>query len=464
MKDGTIRVVVGTHALAGKDIAFHDLGLVVIDEEQRFGMRDKEKLKALSKDVHVLTMTATPIPRTLQAGLAGLHAISVIASPPVRRRPIETRAAPFDDRIVAELLMAERRRGGQSFVVCPRIEDIEPMAQKLSVLLPDLKVAMIHGKMDAAKVDEAMLAFAGGDGDVLLATNIIESGLDVPAANTMIVTRPDRFGIAQLHQLRGRVGRGSRRGTVLLATDPQATLAESAAARLETLARLDKLGSGFEIAMRDLDARGAGDLLGDEQAGHLQLIGVALYRNVLKRALAVADGKHLPDEWTADIALGIEGIVPPEYVPEPELRIDLAYRFDRIREESELDVLRAEIEDRFGPLPRRLDVGFRIAHLRLQCFEAGIRRLDGGPKAIAATFDRASAERMTSLIEARESLRWSDLRLIDETSREDPLERLEQAEVFVARILGASRGKRTTLTSAKRGDHAGARAKRKAKT
>jgi transcription-repair coupling factor (superfamily II helicase) len=291
LADGSIRVVVGTHAVAAKGVSFRDLGLVVIDEEQRFGAAQKTRLHAMAGDAHVLTLTATPIPRTLQAALVGLQELSLITTPPARRRPIRTFLTPFDAVTAREALVRERARGGQSFVVCPRVEDIAPMAERLAKLVPELQVFTAHGKMPADAIDDAMVRFADGEGDVLLATNIIESGLDVPRANTMLVWRPDRFGLAQLHQLRGRVGRGRVRGVCYLLTDPAAKIPEATLKRLSTLEALDRLGAGFAISARDLDMRGAGDLLGEEQAGHLKLIGSGLYQHLLERALRRARGR-----------------------------------------------------------------------------------------------------------------------------------------------------------------------------
>ena len=436
LADGRIRVLVATHAVCGKDVAFDDLALVVIDEEQRFGSRHKETIRKLAPDLHVLSMTATPIPRTLQAGFVGLHDISVIETPPVRRRPIRTRTVSIEDEAVRDALLAEKARGGQSYVVCPRIEDIAPMAERLAELAPNLSVAALHGEMAPAEVEQTMIDFAGGKGDVLLATNIIESGLDVTAANTMIVYRPDRFGLAQLHQLRGRVGRGVRRGTVLLATEPEAELTDAARQRLETLERLTALGSGFDISARDLDMRGAGELLGDEQAGHLQLIGLSLYRRTLERALKTARGEDPGDDWRCELNIGIAGTIPADHVPEPELRLELAVALDRAEDEVALTRLRTEITDRFGPIPSALDRTFRLAALRLRATTLGIRRLDAGPKAVAATFSLDDSKALKKRIKPRKgsALRWSELRLISEETSDSEDERWAAIEALLDRI------------------------------
>lgn len=364
LADGSIQVVVGTHALVGKGIAFKDLGLVVIDEEQRFGAIHKNKLKKLSQESHVLTLTATPIPRTLQSSLVGLQNISIIATPPARRQPIRTVLAELDPATMREALMREKRRSGQSFVVCPQIEDIAPMQEKLSRLVPELDLTVAHGQMPPAETDEAMVRFADGEGDVLLATNIIESGLDVPRANTMLIWRADRFGLAQLHQLRGRVGRGRIRGTAYLLTEPGQMLPKATEKRLRTLVALDRLGAGFAISAQDLDQRGAGSLLGEEQAGHVKLIGADLYQSMLRRAL---QGGSIEELWSPDLNIGLKGSIPEEYISDPEMRIILYARIARLDVAESVDDLEDEIEDRFGSLPQAVQDLISLAELRQIC-------------------------------------------------------------------------------------------------
>lgn len=383
LADGSIGVVIGTGSVAGKDVQFADLGLVIIDEEQRFGAADKAKLAALGAD-HVLTLSATPIPRTLQSALVGLQQLSVIATPPARRQPIRSIVGPFDDAQVRAALLRERSRGGQSFVVVPRIEDLSGLAGKLSRLVPELAVLQAHGKLAAADLDETMVRFAAGDGDVLLATNIIEAGLDVPRANTMIVWRADRFGLSQLHQLRGRVGRGSRRGNILLLTEPGADIAPRTMARLNTLAAFDRLGAGFAISARDLDMRGAGDLLGEEQAGHAKLIGVELYQHLLEVAIARARGEAVED-WTPVIHVGIAGVLPESWIPDVDLRITLHARLARIMDLAELESFEEELVDRFGELPADAAGLLAMARLRVLARLARVMRVDAGPAAIALT-------------------------------------------------------------------------------
>ncbi|HEY8383813.1 MAG TPA: helicase-related protein [Microvirga sp.] len=434
LADGSIRIVVGTHALVGRGIHFKDLGLVIVDEEQRFGAAHKARLQALGHGVHRLTLTATPIPRTLQAALVGLQDLSVIATPPARRQPIRTFLVPFDEATVREALLREKQRGGQSFVVCPRIEDIEPMAHRLKALVPELETVVVHGQMPADAVDDAMVRFADGDGDVLLATNIIESGLDVPRANTMLVWRPDRFGLAQLHQLRGRVGRGSMRGVAYLLTDPAHTLPSATKKRLRTLESLDRLGAGFAISAQDLDQRGAGDLFGEEQAGHVKLIGVGLYQHQLRRALAAIRGELVEAEWRPDLHMGLRGFIPAEYVPEPEMRISLYGRLAHLIGEDAVDPVEAEIEDRFGAPPEPVRRLLALTRLREACRALGVARVDAGPQAIALTFrgdgDRSFIEQVIGQSDG--ALAWRNERLVWSKASPDDATLLAQ----VTKLLG----------------------------
>lgn len=404
LADGRIGIAIGTGAVAGKGIAYHNLGLVIVDEEQRFGAADKAKLRALGAR-HVLTLSATPIPRTLQQALIGLQQLSILATPPARRQPIRTTLAGFDATTFRTALLRERTRGGQSFVVVPRIEDIEAMAARIRQYVPELELVVAHGKLPAAELDAAMVAFARGEGDVLLATNIIEAGLDVPRANTMIVWRADRFGLAQLHQLRGRVGRGSRRGQVLLLTEAGAEIAPRTRQRLATLAAHDRLGAGFAISARDLDMRGAGDLLGDAQAGHVKLIGVDLYQHLLESALRTARGEPV-DHWQPELNLGLAGRLPETWIPEEDIRIGLYARLARIGAGADLDRFEAELVDRFGELPDETRVLIATARLRTLARAAGIARIDAGPAAIALTPRSGGAQRPVPPGLAEKNGRW----------------------------------------------------------
>lgn len=383
LADGSVDIVIGTGAVMAKGVRYARLGLVVIDEEQRFGAADKAKLRG-SSETHLLALSATPIPRTLQMALVGLQQISIIATPPARRQPIRTSLDRYDDTRIRTALLREKGRGGQSFVVVPRIEDMAGLAAKLRRAAPDLTLVEAHGKMPPGEIDAAMVGFAEGRGDILLATNIIEAGLDVPRANTMIVWRADRFGLAQLHQLRGRVGRGTRRGQVILLTSEEETIGERTLKRLRTLSTFDRLGAGFAISAQDLDMRGAGDLLGETQAGHMKLIGIDLYQHLLGQALREARGEAV-DRWTPELNLGPPGALPEDWIPEADIRLTLYVRLSRLVEEGEIDGFEEELIDRFGPLPDAAAALLAHARLRLVARTACVARVDAGPSAIALT-------------------------------------------------------------------------------
>jgi transcription-repair coupling factor (superfamily II helicase) len=436
LADGSVRVVVGTHALAARGVRFADLGLLVVDEEQRFGARQKEALRRLGgPGLHRLVLTATPIPRTLQSAMAGLQAVSVIATPPARRRPVRTVLGPFDPEAVRAALLRERDHGGQSFVVCPRIEDLGPMAERLRGLAPGLEVVVAHGRRPTDETDRVMVEFADGVGDVLLSTAIVESGLDVPRANTIVVWRPDRFGLAQLHQLRGRVGRGRRRGAAILATDPDGPpMPEGTAKRLRTLVAMDRLGAGFALSARDLDLRGAGDPLGDEQAGHAGAIGIGLFRELLDRAMAAARGEPPPEAPPA-VVLGAAGRIPAEHVPQPDLRLDLYDRLARADGDG-VERIAEEVEDRFGPTPGPLRLLLLAARLRRLCARAGVVRLEAGPQAVALVFAPGAAARARA---AEPALSGEGDRLIDRTALADPAARAEHAAGLLERLARSVR-------------------------
>jgi transcription-repair coupling factor (superfamily II helicase) len=387
LADGSIGIVVATQAIAAKDVVFKDLALLVIDEEHRFGVQLKQQLRALASRLHVLSMSATPIPRTLAAAMAGVQEASLLATPPARRRPVRTELAAFDAASVKMALIREHRRSGQSFCVVPRIEDIEPMKDALRRLVPDLSLLVAHGDMKAAEMDEAMIAFANGDADILLSTNIIENGLDVPRANTIVIFRADRFGLAQLHQLRGRVGRSRAQGQAYLLTERGQEIASETRSRLSTLVAFDRLGSGLAISARDLDLRGAGDLVGEEQAGHMKLIGLSLYQRLLALAVDKARGKDRA-LLKPMIELEFSGTLPSAYVPEPVVRLNLYSRLQRLESMAEIDAFADELEDRFGPLPPETITLLDLARLKLSAAAAGIVKIGAGPVAIAIEFAR----------------------------------------------------------------------------
>ncbi|MBB1498757.1 helicase-related protein [Paracoccus sp. MC1862] len=428
LADGSIDIVIGTGAVAGKGVAYKDLGLVIIDEEQRFGTADKQKLRDLSAG-HVLTLTATPIPRTLQSALVGLQQLSVIATPPARRQPIRTSVAPFDAASLRAALLRERARRGQSFVVVPRIEDMELMAAELRELLPGFEILQAHGKLPAAEIDEAMIRFSRGEGDVLLATNIIEAGLDVPQANTMVVCKADRFGLSQLHQLRGRVGRGNQRAHMLIFTEAGKTIPDLRLKRLRTLETLNRLGAGFEISARDLDLRGAGDLLGEEQAGHMKLIGIELYQQLLADALSARGGAD--QRWIPNLQPGLQGRLPENWIADPDTRLEIYMRLARMDSSEAVDLLEAELEDRFGDIPPEARTLLQIVRLREAAHAAGIARVVAGPAGIVlypregVAPDAEGLERQEDCLVLREAI-------------EDPRERLDRTAELLAAIVESS--------------------------
>jgi transcription-repair coupling factor (superfamily II helicase) len=389
LSDGSLKLVIGTHALGAKGIAFANLGLVIVDEEQRFGVADKAKLSALKDGIHLLTMTATPIPRTLSEAHGGIRSVSLIVTPPVQRIPVRTILDSFRESTVAAALRREKSRKGQSLVVCPRIRDIGPMQQRLHAILPELRLATIHGRMRANDIDEAMIAFSNGSADVLLATNIIENGLDLPRANTIVIWRPEKFGLAQLHQLRGRVGRGSTRAFAYLLTDPDVPATGISLKRLKTLQELNGPGAGFDISDRDLDLRGGGDLLSEQQSGHVKVLGTALYKHLLTRAVAKGNKKDERD-WVTELRLEISGRLPETYVQDIDTRVELYARLFKCTTEAQVDALQDEIEERFGGLPPTALSLLSMARIRADCRRLGVLRIEAGPNAVALTFHHRS--------------------------------------------------------------------------
>ncbi|WP_291295045.1 transcription-repair coupling factor [Elioraea sp.] len=391
LADGSITLVVGTHALLAKSVEFRDLGLVVVDEEQHFGVAHKERLKQLRAEVHMLTLTATPIPRTLQLALTGVREMSIIATPPVDRLAVRTFILPFDPVVLREALMRERFRGGQIFYVVPRIEDLPRVRGRLAELAPELKVVEAHGRLTPTELERVMTEFQDGRHDVLLATNIIESGLDMAAVNTMVIHRADMFGLAQLYQLRGRVGRGKLRGYAYLTLAPDRKLTATAGKRLEVMQALDNLGAGFTLASHDLDIRGAGNLLGDEQSGHIREVGIELYQQMLEEAvsdLKAGEGRHggSDREWTPQINLGMAVLIPEQYVRDLPVRLGLYRRIGALATDGESEALAAELVDRFGPIPAEVENLLSVMAIKRLCREAGVEKLDAGPKGLVVGF------------------------------------------------------------------------------
>ncbi len=389
VKDGTVDIVVGTHALLGKSVEFKRLGLLVIDEEQRFGVKHKERLKELSADVHVLTLSATPIPRTLQLALTGVRELSLITTAPVDRMAVRTFIMPFDGIVVREALLRERYRGGQSFYVVPRVSDIRARKEFLDEHVPELKVAVAHGQMPPGELEDVMNAFYEGQYDVLLSTTIVESGLDIPTANTMIIHRADMFGLAQLYQMRGRVGRSKTRAYALLTLPPTKILTATAERRLKVLQSLDTLGAGFQLASHDLDIRGGGNILGEEQSGHVREVGYELYQQMLEEAVAeLKDGgdAELEGKWSPQITVGATVMIPESYVPDLTLRMSLYRRLAELDSAEDIDAFGAELIDRFGPLPEEVDHLLKIVFVKALCRRANIEKLDAGPKGLVIQF------------------------------------------------------------------------------
>jgi len=388
LTDGIVDIVIGTHALLAKGISFKRLGLVIVDEEQHFGVAHKERLKALKANVHVLTLTATPIPRTLQMAMSGLRELSVIQTPPVDRLAVRTYVAPWDAVVLREALLREHYRGGQSFFVVPRIADLPSIEEWLREQVPEVKFVTAHGQMSPGQVEERMSAYYDRKYDVLLSTTIVESGLDIPNANTLIVHRADRFGLAQLYQLRGRVGRSKTRAYAYLTMPADRSITEAAMKRLQVLADLDSLGAGFQLASHDLDIRGAGNLLGDEQSGHIKEVGFELYQSMLEDAIVElkAGGIAKADEFTPQISVDAPILIPEPYVPDLDLRMGLYRRLGDLEDRPAIDEFAAELIDRFGPLPDETANLLKIVEVKINCKAARIAKLDLGPRGAVVTF------------------------------------------------------------------------------
>ena len=392
LKKGEIEIVVGTHAILSDQVGFKDLGLVIVDEEQHFGVKAKEKLKALRADVHMLTLSATPIPRTLQMALSGIREMSIIATPPVDRLAVRTYVVPNDPVTIREALLREKYRGGQAYYVTPRVSDLPDLQKFLREQVPEVKFVTGHGQMPPTQLEEVMSAFYDGQYDVLLSTTIVESGLDIPSANTLIVHRADMFGLSQLYQLRGRVGRAKTRAYAYLTTPTEKQITASAERRLKVLQSLDSLGAGFQLASHDLDIRGGGNLLGDEQSGHIREIGVELYQQMLEDAVAEmragGGAQAVIDErgWSPQINAGAAVLIPEEYVPDLNVRLALYRRLSEAESAADREALAAELIDRFGPLPPETDQLLKVVGIKGLCRQANVAKIDVGPKGAVVTF------------------------------------------------------------------------------
>lgn len=446
LADGSVEIVIGTHALLAKDMKFCNLGLLIIDEEQHFGVAHKEKLKQLKSDVHVLTLTATPIPRTLQLSLTGVKQLSIIATPPVDRLAARTFVMPFDKVMIKEAIYREKFRGGQIFFVCPRVSDIFGVERELRALVPDIKILVAHGQMPVKQLEEVMNDFADGKADLLLSTTIIESGIDMPSVNTMIVYRSDMFGLAQLYQLKGRVGRGKLRGYCYFTVPPKRQLKPIAERRLSILQALDTLGAGFSLASHDMDIRGSGNILGEEQSGHIKEVGISLYQHMLEEeimrlkagAMADANTKTIED-WAPQITTGIPIMIPETYVRDLGVRLGLYKRIGEISDQEGIADMREELIDRFGQLPEEVDNLLKTVEVKLLCRKANIEKIDAGAKGILIAFRNntfAEPEKLIHFIEMQFGaikIR-PDQKLFIEKKLENYAGRVEMIKTYVTRL------------------------------
>ena len=450
LADGQVDIVIGTHAVLGKSIAFRDLGLVIVDEEQHFGVGHKERLKELRSDVHVLTLSATPIPRTLQLAMTGVRELSIIATPPVDRLAVRSFVTPFDELIVREALLRERYRGGQSFYVCPRIEDLDEAAAFLRQAVPEAKFVIAHGQMAASELEDKMSAFYDGKYDILLSTTIVESGLDIPRANTLIVHRADMFGLAQLYQLRGRVGRSKLRAYALFTVPSKKPLTAQAEKRLKVLQSLDTLGAGFQLASHDLDIRGSGNLLGQEQSGHIKEVGYELYQQMLEDAvIALKAGLVEPVEetWSPSITMGAPVTIPQDYVEDLTLRLQLYRRLSTMDSDEEIETFGAEMIDRFGPMPGEVRQLMQLVSIKALCRKAHVEKVDAGPKGVIIAFRDNSFANPAGLVryvagQGTDAKVRPDMRIVFMRDFEGVQARLAGTQVILRALAGLAEGKK----------------------
>ena len=409
LADGTVDIVVGTHKLLQPSIRFKNLGLAVIDEEHRFGVRHKEQLKNLRSEVDVLTLTATPIPRTLNMAMSGMRDLSIIATPPVERHPIKTFVSSWNDTLIQEACQREINRGGQIYFLHNEVETIENMAQKLEALVPNARVDYAHGQMRERDLERVMRDFYHRRFNLLVCTTIVESGIDVPSANTIVINRADKLGLAQLHQLRGRVGRSHHRAYAYLITPPPKAMTEDAKKRLEAIESLEDLGAGFTLATHDLEIRGAGELLGQEQSGQIHEVGFTLYMDLLERAVQALKSGHTPEidrplDHGAEIDLGLPALLPDDYLPDVHTRLITYKRIASAADAAELKDLQVEMIDRFGLLPEPAKNLFAITGLKLEVQQLGIRKIEAGPKGgriLFGTQPNIDHMRLIKLIQSR---------------------------------------------------------------
>ncbi len=448
LANGTIDVVVGTHAVLSKQIDFKRLGLVIVDEEQRFGVTHKERLKAMKADVHVLTLTATPIPRTLQMAMSGLRELSVIQTPPVDRLAVRTYIMPWDPVVLREALLREHYRGGQAYFVTPRIADLPEIEAFLTQEIPEIRYVVAHGQMAPSEVEERMSAFYDKRYDLLVSTTIVESGLDIPSANTLIINRADKFGLAQLYQLRGRVGRSKTRAYAYMTTPPERMVTEAAVKRLKVLSDLESLGAGFQLASHDLDIRGAGNMLGDEQSGHIKEVGFELYQSMLEEAILDARAGGLRDDRPKDFspAITVDApiLIPEDYVPDLDLRMGLYRRLNDVDDRAGIDSFAAEMIDRFGTLPLPTANLLQLIEAKLNAKKACIAKIDVGAKGAIVSFHEDKFPNVDRLLAYVEKLNGTaklrpDMKLVVSRSFGDPQARLNAA-LQISRGLAKAAG------------------------
>lgn len=401
INSGSCDIVIGTHSLLGEKISFNDLGLLIIDEEQHFGVKHKEKIKKLRDNIHVLTLTATPIPRTLQLAMTGVRDLSIIASPPIDRRAIETYVFPNDPLVVKEALLRERYRGGQSFYVVPRVSDIEDIEEYLKEFVPEINYITVHGQMPSKQIEDRINDFYMGSYDVLISTTIIESGLDIPNANTLIIHRSDMFGLSQLYQIRGRVGRSKVKAYAYLTYKEHKKLGKKALKRLEVLQSLDSLGAGFNLASYDLEIRGSGNLLGEEQSGQIKEVGIELYQNMLEETieeLKNTNQKIKNNQWSPKISLPLSVFIPEDYISDLTIRMEIYKRLSSISVEEEIDEIAAELIDRFGSLPREVETLIDTIGLKNLCKQTNIEKIDCGKNGFLISFKNNTFSNPTELV------------------------------------------------------------------
>jgi transcription-repair coupling factor (superfamily II helicase) len=435
---GGVDILIGTHRILSKDVVFRDLGLLVVDEEQRFGVAAKEKLKTLKTSVDCLTLSATPIPRTLQMGLSGIRDMSVIETPPRDRLAIQTMVVKFSTETIAAAVRQELARDGQVFIVHNRVESIVSLAAMVQRLVPEARVVVGHGQMPEAELERVMLSFVEGRADVLVATTIVENGLDIPRANTLIVNRADRYGLAQLYQLRGRVGRADRQAFAYLLVPPDTVLSEIARKRLAAIREFSDLGAGFRIAALDLELRGAGNLLGGQQSGHIEAVGLDLYVKLLEQAILELRGEPAAEAPRAALHLGVDLRIPPDYVPETHQRLQVYKRVSQLRSEAELRALSEELRDRYGPPPAEVGALLRHGELRLRAEAHGIAQVDAPRGALVLRFDArtpVAPERLASLAARRPGARLTPDGLRWPIEAESPLDALDE---LLGRLAGVA--------------------------